>query len=65
MAKRKKLTASEVAYMMGLAPPAQTADGKDIKYGKRAIVGQYTKPYTREDGTEGVRDLSEVINARR
>ena len=65
MAARKKLTASEVAYMMGLAPPAKTADDKEIKYGITARVGQYTRKYTREDGTEGVRDLSEVINARR
>ena len=44
---------------------AKTPDGKDIKYGIKAIVGQYTKKYTREDGTEGVLDLSAVINARR
>ena len=48
MAKRKKLAAPEVAYMLGLTPPAKTADDKDIKYGRKAIVGQYTKPYARE-----------------
>jgi hypothetical protein len=65
MAKRKALSAPEVAYVMGLTPPAQTPDGKDIKYGRKALVGQYTKRYTREDGTEGVLDLSEAINAKR
>lgn len=84
MPKHKKLAAPEVAYMMGLTPAAQTAEGKDIKYGIKALVGQYTKPYKRdgwlppgkvskgarkrhekEHGTEGVLDLSEVINARR
>ena len=83
MTKRKALTAPEVAYVMGLTPPAKTSDGKDIKYGRKALVGQYTKPYTREcplleagriskgvrarhkrlHGTEGVLDLSAVINA--
>ena len=65
MAKRKHLTAPEVAYMMDLEPPATTADGKDIKYGRRAIVGQYTRPYKREDGSDGVLDLSELINSKR
>ena len=65
MVKRKRLTASEVAYMMGLEPPATTADGKDIKYGRRALVGQYTRPYKREDGSDGVLDLSELINSKR
>mgnify|MGYP001603137946 CR=1 FL=1 len=51
MAKTKKLAAPEVVYMMGLTPPAQTPDGKDIKYGRQAVVGQYTKPYTREGHT--------------
>ena len=51
--------------MMGLEPPATTADGKDIKYGRRALVGQYTRPYKREDGSEGVLDLSELINSKR
>ena len=63
--KRKALSAPEVVYMMGIIPPAKTADDKDIKYGRKALVGQYTKQYTREDGTEGVLDLSAVINARR
>ena len=84
MAKCKRLAAPEVVYMMGLTPPAKTADDKDIKYGIKAMVGQYTKPYKREgflrtgrvskgararyerdNGTEGVLDLSAVINARR
>ena len=65
MAKRKALTASEVAHSMGLKPLAKTPDGKDIKYGRKALVGQYTKPYKREDGSDGVLDLSNAINARR
>ena len=65
MAKRKRLSAPEVAYMMGLEPPTTTADGKDIKYGRRALVGQYTRPYKREDGSDGVLDLSEIINSKR
>ena len=84
MTERKKLAAPEVVYMMGGTPPAKTADDKDIKYGIKAIVGQYTKWYAREGhlppgrvskgararydkvhGTEGVLDLSAVINARR
>ena len=94
MAKRKALTAPQVAYMMGLTPPEQTATGKDIEYGIKARVGQYTQRYTRapflpepilnehghhtnrtskgraarykrDNGTEGVLDLSAVINARR
>ena len=48
MAKRKALTALEVARTMGLKPPAKTPDGKDIKYGRKALVGQYAKHYTRE-----------------
>lgn len=48
MAKRKALAAPEVAYVMGLTPPAKTSDGKDIKYGRKALVGHYTKPYVRE-----------------
>ena len=48
MAKHKALTALEVAYVMGLTPSAKTADGKDIKYGRKALIGQYVKPYTRE-----------------
>ena len=47
MTKRKALAAPEVAYLMGLTPPAKTSDGKDIKYGRKALVGQYTKPYKR------------------
>ena len=47
MVKRRKLTAAAVVYAMGLAPPAKTPDGKDIRYGLKAIVGQYVKPYTR------------------
>ena len=46
--QNKRLTAPQVAYMMGLIPPSKTADGKDIRYGCKASVGQYTKPYTRE-----------------
>ena len=47
MAKCRKLTAAAVVYVMGLTPPAKTPDGKDIRYGLKAIVGQFTKPYTR------------------
>ena len=65
MAKHKALTAPEVAYAMGLKPPAKTPDGKGIKYGRKALVGQYTKPYKREDGSDGMLDLSAVINAKR
>lgn len=89
MAKHKALTASEVAYVMGLTLPTKTLEGKDIKYGRKALVGQYAKHYirkgflhttgeppgrhskgrlaryTRDNGTEGVLDLSEVVNARR
>ena len=84
MAKCKRLAAPEAVYMMGGTPPAKTADDKDIKYGIKAIVGQYTKRYAREGhlppgrvskgaqkrydrdhGTEGVLDLSAVINSRR
>lgn len=65
MAKSRKRHAAAVAYEMGLTPPAQTPDGRDIKYGRKALVGQYIKKYMREDGTEGVLDLSEVINSRR
>ena len=46
--KRKKLTAPEVAYVMGLTPPAETPDGKAVKYGRKALVGQYTTPYKRD-----------------
>ena len=63
--RRKRLTAPEVAYMMGLEPPATAADGKDIKYGRKALVGQYTRPYKREDGSDGVLDLSALINSKR
>ena len=84
MANRKALAAPEVAYMMGLAPPAKAPDGKDIKYGRRALVGQYTRSYKRvvasagkriskgaqaraerDNGTDGVLDLSAAINAKR
>ena len=65
MPKRKALIALEVARTMGLKPPTKTPDGKDIEYGRKALVGQYTKPYKREDGSDGMLDLSEVINAKR
>lgn len=45
--KRKALTASAVAYLMGFEPPAKSPDGKLIRYGRKAMVGQYTKPYVR------------------
>lgn len=48
MAKHKALTAPKVVYAMGLTPPAQMPDGKGIKYGRKALMGQYTKPYVRE-----------------
>ena len=71
--------------MMGLTPPAKAPDGKDIKYGRRALVGQYTRSYkrvvecpagkriskgaqariARDNGTDGVLDLSAAINSRR
>ena len=43
MTKRKALTAPEVAYLMGFEPSAD----KDVHYGRKALVGQYTKRYTR------------------
>lgn len=84
MTKRKALAASEVVYVMGLMPPAKTPDGRDIRYGRQAVVGQYTKPYARQghtppgrvskgararferdEGSQGMLDLSAVINAKR
>lgn len=47
MPKRKKLPASSVVYMMGLIPPSKTPDGKEIRYGLKAIHGQYVHNYTR------------------
>ena len=48
MTRRKTLTASAVVYLMGFEPPAKSPDGKLIRYGRKAMVGQYAKPYARE-----------------
>ena len=55
MAKCKALTASAVAYLMGFEPPAKSPDGKLIRYGRKAMAGQYVKPYTREGHVPPVR----------
>ena len=47
MAKHKALSALDIAYVTGFVMPTKTTDGNDIRYGRKAIVGQYTKPYTR------------------
>jgi len=65
MPKPKVLTALEVAYMMGFEPQTMTPDGRRIRLGSKALVGQYTRPYVREDGSQGVLDYSAVINSKR
>jgi len=56
VAKHKALTASAVAYVTGFLVPTKTPDGKEIRYGRKALVGQYTRPYVRVvELPEGVR----------
>ena len=61
VAKPKALTAPAIAYIMGFTVPIKTPDGKDICYGRKALVGQYTKPYVRAVLLEGTR----ISNGRR
>lgn len=46
MPKRKSHPASVVLYLMGMTVPAETTDGKKIRYGRKAVFGQYTQEYT-------------------
>lgn len=63
--KRKQRPAQTVAYLMGFVTPQTTFDGKKVQYGIKAIVGQYVRPYIRDDGTEGLRDYAAIINYNR
>ena len=65
MVKRKQLPARAVADAMGFVPMRPAQGMPELKYGRKALIGQYVKPYTREDGTTGKLDYSAVINARR
>ena len=58
-------TATQVAYLMGIRFSRTTPDGKDVRYGIKALPGQYVRPYKRDDGTDGMLDYSAVINYRR
>jgi len=64
VAKHKALAAPEVAYMMGLTPSSKTPDGQAIKYGRRALVGQYTRPYKRAVETPVVKRISKGARLR-
>jgi len=80
-----KQPAADIAYLMGFVPPRAMPDMlAPPRPGRKALPGQYVKPYKRaghlppnrvskgarrryeaEHDTEGLRDFSEIINARR
>ena len=83
--QRPKQPAADVAYLMGFVPPRAMPDmPAPPRPGRKALPGQYVKPYKRaghlppgrvskgarrryeaEHDTEGLRDFSAIINARR
>ena len=47
MPKRKANPAPIIADLMGFIPPKPIEGHPTASYGRRALVGQYTRPYTR------------------
>ena len=47
MPKRKRLPASAVAYVMGFIPPRLLPGQPEPKIGRKALAGQYVRPYVR------------------
>jgi len=84
-ARRPKIPAADIAYLMGFVPPRAMPDmPAPPRPGRKALPGHYVKPYKRtghlppgriskgarrryetEHDTEGLRDFSAIINARR
>jgi len=83
--QRPKQPAADIAYLMGFVPPRAMPDlPPPPPCGRKALPGQYVKPYKRvghlppgrvskgarrryeaEHDTEGLRDFSAIVNARR
>ena len=45
--KRKANPAPVIADLMGFIPPKPIEGQPTVSYGRRALLGQYTRPYTR------------------
>ena len=66
MPKYKQLPARAVADTLGFPPLPKPMPGQpEPRIGRKALVGQYVRPYKREDGTDGKLDYSAFINAHR